>query len=284
MILRNPSVQCYVNALALGMLHLHCVVAAAASFPAYDTLSRTVGTTVNLLTLEAWAHCMLSWKDPACMHQQDVGEFAQYALPLLFNRTMPGSWLQLSWDAPLHAWREAVASSLTSPVPMSFPDEANLSLQDLVEIWRTQATRNFLSSDSNLLVLQLGRFRMEQGRECKHRRALRWVGRRLLFPLLDIHSQTGTAELRLERFDVQAIILHHGLSTTSGHYTACLLQDVAGVMQFWSTDDHRAAQMGDMPSSVLTDSYLVLCSRVRASHTEGSSAGRPELRGNPLSG
>ena len=53
MILHNPSVQCYVNALALGMLHLLSVVAKAACFPDFDTLCRTVGTTVNLITLEA---------------------------------------------------------------------------------------------------------------------------------------------------------------------------------------------------------------------------------------
>ena len=138
MILHNPSVQCYVNALALGMLHLLSVVADAASFPEYEMLCRTTGTTVNLVTLEAWAHCMLLWKDPACTHQQDVGEFAQHALPLLFSHTLPGSWLQLSWDTPLHAWREAVTSSLSSPIPMNFPDEANLSLQDLVEVWKAQ--------------------------------------------------------------------------------------------------------------------------------------------------
>ena len=147
-----------------------------------------------------------------------------------------------------------------------------------MEIWKAQATRNFLSSDSHLLVLQLGRFCVDQGRERKHRQALRWVGRRLLFPLLDTHSQAGAASLQLERFDVQAIILHHGLSTSSGHYTACLLHEVAGEMQYWSTDDHRAALMGGMPSTVLTDSYLVLCSRVRASLPEGSSAERPDLR------
>ena len=156
-----------------------------------------------------------------------------------------------------------MTSSLSSPIPMNFPDEANLSLQDLVEVWKAQATRNFLSGDSNLLVLQLGRFCFEQGRERKHRQALRWVGRRLLLPLLDDHGQAGAASLQLERFDIQAVILHHGPSTTSGHYTTCLLRDVAGETQFWTTDDNRSALRGSMPSTMLTDSYLVLCSRVR---------------------
>ena len=159
-----------------------------------------------------------------------------------------------------------MTSSLTSPIPLTFPDEANLSLQDLLELWKAQATRNFLSHASRHLVLQLGRFCFDQGRERKHRQALRWVGRRLLVPILDQNSQDGDPSLQLERFDIQALVLHHGPRTTSGHYTTCLLREVSGVTQFWTTDDERPAQRGSMPSSMLTDSYLVLCSRVRASN------------------
>ena len=171
-----------------------------------------------------------------------------------------------------------MTSSLTSPIPLPFPDEANLSLQDLLELWKAQATRNFLSHATRLLVLQLGRFCIDQGRERKHRRALRWVGRRLLVPILDQHGQDGDPSLQLERFDIQALILHHGESTNSGHYTTCLLCDASGETQFWTTDDERPAQRGGMPSCMLTDSYLVLCSRVRASSPQVRRAGGSELR------
>ena len=148
---------------------------------------------------------------------------------------------------------------------------------NLLELWKAQVTRNFLSHATRLLVLQLGRFCFDQGRERKHRQALRWVGRRLLVPILDHHGQEGAPSLQLERFDIQALTLHHGMRTTSGHYTTCLLRDVSGETQFWTTDDGSPAERVCVPSSVLTDSYLVLCSRVRAANPQGSRVVRPVL-------
>ena len=72
---------------------------------------------------------------------------------------------------------------------------------------------------------------------------------------------------RLERSPIKyrlaAYVVHHGLTPTSGHYTAHLAQGDA----FWKCDDHRPAVLAPAPlQSHLRDCYLLFYTRDSSYH------------------
>ena len=138
--------------------------------------------------------------------------------------------------------------SLSIPVPGKQP----CALQDLVNAWWEQELNDghrciFLSLPS-VLVIHLQRFRYLNGGVSRNNTAI------ALTPLQFPHDAVEIVGQRI--FHPRAVILHHGASPRSGHYTCYLLRRAGAG---WYMDDAQLPQ--DMTSDatlVARQSYLVM--------------------------
>ena len=105
-------------------------------------------------------------------------------------------------------------------------ESAGCSLKDMLATWLGMRqdegdwfqSQTALTAVSPILVVHLQRFRMHQGRVCKIRQAVTFEER------LSLTLQSG----QLVQYQLRAVVVHHGMTATAGHYTAYVADADAG--------------------------------------------------------
>ena len=260
--LTNPSQHCYMNAFALSWLWTHSLLQApeAQLFGIYQQAWRDIlyGPTANTISqLASWRQLLRGWARPASQH--DVAEFIQH----IFCRQQPLV-LQGQWQSRVALGTEHVAisdeGSLLSPIILH-PASANGpdTLQACVDRWHQQEAVHGLTSDHSVLVLQLARYHIGDNGTTKDRTEVR-ISQKMHVPIFGHGLTTFRAT-----YAVSAILLHHGTSLQSGHYTSILLEPSALPRgSCWGTDDRRSARRYTViPKCVDRDSYIIILARCR---------------------
>ena len=150
--------------------------------------------------------------------------------------------------------------SLLSPIILH-PASANGpdTLQACVDRWHQQEAVHGLTSDHSVLVLQLARYHIGDNGTTKDRTEVR-ISQKMHVPIFGHGLTTFRAT-----YAVSAILLHHGTSLQSGHYTSILLELSALPRgSCWGTDDRRSARRYTViPKCVDRDSYIIILARCR---------------------
>ena len=207
---------------------------------------------------------MAGWKLEA-HRQHDVCEFFSHLTthmqPLLFQ----GEWQARRLAAAMgHAACCIDQGFGTQAIPLPIPSlppglATSIQVQSLVDHWQNDQDRTMAFVAPPLaLALQVLRFTRRNGQIIKNRTEVHIDGE------IRILSFTSS---RLERSPIKyrlaAYVVHHGLTPTSGHYTAHLAQGDA----FWKCDDHRPAVFASAPlQSHLRDCYLLFYTRDSSYH------------------
>ena len=107
-----------------------------------------------------------------------------------------------------------------------------------------------------LLLIQLSRFRFEEGRVIKVRSPVQ-IDHHIRVPTWS-SAEEASLEIESTTYRVAAVVKHHGIDANSGHYTAWLL-DASG-SHAWHCDDSvrpRLVTMEEMLGAVVLDACLV---------------------------
>ena len=260
--LNNPNQQCYINSFAMSWLWTHCLLQApdAQLFGHHQQAWRDIlyGPTHNTITrLASWRRLLRNWSRPASQH--DVAEFVLHVL----SQQQPLA-LQGQWQSRIAVGTDHVAisdeGSLLSPIILHLRGDAQAdTLQACIDRWHQQVPLHGLLDDTPVLLLQLARYSNGVAGTEKDRTEVQ-LSQKISVPIFGQGLRTYRAT-----YLVSAIILHHGDSLHSGHYTSMLLEPSALPRgSCWGTDDHRSArQYPRLPKCVARDSYLAILARCR---------------------
>ena len=250
-ILLSNGNQCYVNSLALALLHT-CTQdrvwqGIAGDFaPALQAILAS-HRPQSLRNLYAWQMALRGWLRPTLQH--DVCELYHF-LRMRFN--MPG--FAGTWEARAimdHSCRCLERNPLTTPISLTLQRPS--SIQALINEWHSgEVGVQALTEIPVKLALQLKRYN-QVGDKLRHSVQ---IGETLQLPVFldNIQSQLLT-------YRVDAIVFHLGDRPNEGHYQTALQQ--AG-QWFITNDGCKPTRAGaqTLAATVAQNSYLILCSKI----------------------
>ncbi|CAE7803936.1 unnamed protein product [Symbiodinium sp. CCMP2592] len=176
------------------------------------------------------AHARIQdWTAPHRQH--DAAEFLQY----MHSRSLfpqPDVYWQTRVEIDRHTCVEEEGNSPV--ICLSLSAAATHDTQSLINDWHTQAGTRALNGRTELVVIQLARYRDDCSKRDDH------VAHqpRLAIPTFTDDHTTST---HLLYFRLQAICIHLGMQVTSGHYQAILYDHLSG--QSFLTDDNVPASL-----------------------------------------
>ena len=233
MLLENTSAVCYLNSgiqiLGWGIL---------AQTDALDTWEIIGELMLELLSLtspcsihttETCRNLLQSWPD---IHRQhDVAELIGYSLTRLELRKEDlGQWGAIYPEA---GWIE-YTFPLVQPLPLPLPEDAQaVSLQMLFDTWTIEGSKRLgiLSPLPGFFLVQLGRFIVTASGIHKTICQIDGLEAPVRVPVYSVLEG-----MQLTRYAICGVVVHHGATPDSGHYT-CLLREGT---QWWLKDDSRA--------------------------------------------
>ena len=179
-----------------------------------------------------WRTLMQEWESPHRQH--DAAEFVQY-----LHRRMLYPVPDIYWQARTTDDRRIhVEEAGCSPViclPLS--SDSRHDVQSLLNAWHTQAGIRALNGRTELVVMQLARYRDD----CSKREDFIEHQSRVAIPVF-VDSHTTHTELLY--FRLQAICIHLGTQVTSGHYQA-ILYDHQSCRSHLTDDNTPAVSISD---------------------------------------
>ena len=250
--LSNPNgTSCYLNALAFAiwwLWHLHALSVPALPQAIRNAISVLEDGVWDLTTHTDWLTLLQGWVLGA---QEDAHELFGY---LLNRHHIAQFWgemqtLHLAYDS----FEDSRFCTLGIPVP---ENGEMLALHDLVHSWWQQQLEEghrccFLSLPQ-VLVLHLLRFRYVANRPSRNLTPV-MLGR-FSFPVAATELVTHT------EYAPQAVIMHHGETPHSGHYTSFLYHSAGNG---WYMDDARSPRAMSATSSVIMrQSYIVMLRKI----------------------
>ena len=233
MLVENTSAVCYLNSgiqvLGWGIL---------TQTDALDTWEIIGELMLELLSLtspcsihttETCRNLLQSWPD---IHRQhDVAELIGYSLTRLELRKEDlGQWGVIYPEA---GWIE-YTFPLVQPLPLPLPEDAQaVSLQMLFDTWTIEGSKRLgiLSPLHGFFLVQLGRFIVTASGIHKTIRQIDGLEAPVRVPVFSVLEG-----MQLTRYAICGVVVHHGATPDSGHYT-CLLREGT---QWWLKDDSRA--------------------------------------------
>ena len=158
-----------------------------------------------------WRPLLRGWR--ALSSQHDVCEFMAHLLSIAEPSAYEGLWQSRLTNPFLVTAADPLAAPILLPITGS-------SLQALVDSWSQQASIQALTRHSGVVMLQLERYGILEGRPSKNSNAVPiQPGESVVLPVFATNHDT---ELSHMSFRVAYVIYHRGQSTQSGHYQTAL--------------------------------------------------------------
>ncbi|CAE7262478.1 PRP2 [Symbiodinium sp. CCMP2592] len=177
------------------------------------------------------------WQD--WQQQHDVAEFASFFCGRHRVQAVTGEWEARTYVDGVGQPGDAGLS--TQPILLVMPSTPpglapELKVQSLVDSWYAQEATHAFTVAPSVLLLQLGRFKVVNGKVQKVHTSVT-IDKVLWIPIYEnANFQVGSVKYRLA-----SAICHHGQHPRAGHYQA-LLHSANGL---WSCDDNRGSRRCD---------------------------------------
>ena len=201
-----------------------------------------------------WRTLIAGWTNSH--QQQDVAEFASFLCKKHKISLVAGEWEARTY---IHGVGHPGDAGLSAqPILLHLPSlppglSSTPRVQSLVDQWYAQEAIHAFTVLPSVLMLQLGRFRVQQGQIHKihtHVQVDEW----LWIP----HFLNANFQVRPIKYERIAVICHHGEHPRSGHYQAMLHSHDCS----WSCDDNRSSHLcSDMPIWHSSSCYLLFYKR-----------------------
>ncbi|CAE7272815.1 unnamed protein product [Symbiodinium sp. CCMP2592] len=196
----------------------------------------------GLWSLLGWQQLLADWRNPR--EQHDAAEFVQHLQARMQTPALQGLWqARDSHD-------QVRDSGDTCPLLLTAPLLSHLSVQQLVDLWHTQAPAHALLQTPECLILQLARFDVD---DADAQKVLEPV---TLDPVLKVPYFSGHST-RVSKYHLRAAIVHIGPRMATGHYRAALFEDMA--RKVFYTDDNRVAKLAKPAelAEIYANAYLL---------------------------
>ena len=265
--LLNPGNWCYLNSAIKAVLWAHTSDAVSpqdvasergfsvAGAQAIHTLRDIPHAPQFLPGMLPWRFMLSGWA--RARDQHDCAEFLHHLCHTLCPQAMNGDWCARRLvGAHVQQIEEAGCSQAIS---LELPPGERLSAQFLIHCWHTQHAVHALRRPPMLLMLQFSRYSFGPTGAHKNHVLINWP-RTLNIPLF---VDAGLDSCNIT-YTVEAAILHHGDTITSGHYTTLL--HTAGATMFCDDDD-APQPLADNASLVVgphfcsEEVYVLICRR-----------------------
>ena len=189
------------------------------AFRAFLSSSRPCLLTQIHELMDVWAH----FEDE---QQADVGDFVGHLYTTAAPQNIGGKFFHLKSNGVLEE-REQVPINLICP-----PGETTISLDELVNQWAKEEEGQHLYGAPDCLIFHIQRFQCQENMWTKHHRQLE------VPTVITVPFSNDGVSISKAGYRTVAMILHHGETHHSGHFTAIYALDNA----FWSVDDNQYPQ------------------------------------------
>ena len=265
--LLNPGNWCYLNSAIRAMLWAHTSDAVSsqdvasergfsvAGAQAIHTLREIPPTPLFLPGMLPWRFMLSGWA--RARDQHDCAEFLHHLCRKLCSQAMNGDWCARRLEGD-HV-QQIEEAGCSQAISLELPPGERLSAQFLIHCWHTQHAVHALRRPPMLLMLQFSRYSFGPTGARKNHALINWP-QTLNIPLF---VDAGLDSCNIT-YTVEAAILHHGDTITSGHYTTLL--HTAGATMF--CDDGAAPEplvdnacLGEGPHFCSEEVYVLICRR-----------------------
>ena len=257
----NPDNICYMNSVvnALGWVICHHLSGIADWNMLGEVVQAVVAQHTKLLPeLLDSLWLMLGWDDWHIQH--DAAEFLGR---LLSKMPFDCPALQGEWgcfDLTADGGRELFSHSMRQSIPIPLAESSDHSLQNLIDSWSVQEhSQGLHNPPPPMICLQLLRYTYSGSRVVKICTSISSdsFDSRILIPVFVIGDQLEIAHVP---YRVMAIVVHHGPTPDSGHYTT-QLRDRDG-RGWWTKNDTQCYWHPTLEEHVLKNAYLVFLSKM----------------------
>ena len=196
-----------------------------------------------------WKSILRQW--PGLHQQQDAAEFVNYLQRVCQIPSMSGT-----WSARLQTYGTVQVNDrgLTHCINMQLPIAENITLQTIIHDWAEQYSLHALDHPAQVIVIRLDRCRNGPTGVQKVRSRVTHAAE-VQIPCF----VRGGIERRGVLYRVSALVVHHGDSPRSGHYTTRLITRQGDT---WATEDGRpATRGGENTFPYESDGYLYMLRR-----------------------
>ncbi|CAE7220330.1 unnamed protein product [Symbiodinium sp. CCMP2592] len=196
----------------------------------------------SLWSLLGWQQLLTDWRNPR--EQHDAAEFVHHLQARMQTPALQGLWqARDSHD-------QVRDSGDTCPLLLTAPLLSHLSVQQLVDLWHSQAPAHALLQTPECLILQLARFDVDDADAQKVFEPV------TLDPVLKVPYFSGHST-RVSKYHLRAAIVHIGPRMATGHYRAALFEDMA--RKVFYTDDNRVAKLAKPAelAEIFANAYLL---------------------------
>ena len=261
MTLRNPSNFCYMNVALRGLLWT-----LADRLDSSELFHRTGREALKLILqhnakslhifgMPMWRMLLHNWGNPQMQH--DAAEFLAFLLSKLQANTFTWGWEARIGNETDTASEVADRGNSQQAITLDLPgQEGPYDLQLLLNTWHEQAHTHALTGDATLLMFRLARYRQQEGGIVRNNCVVTWASS-VCIPIFDGQGNSSVAQ----EFVIQAVVMHHGHTLHSGHYT---LSMHASDMTFFC-DDGVLPQPRPQPDTgrhYSDAAYMFLCRRL----------------------
>ena len=222
---------------------------------AIHTLREIPHAPIFLPGMLPWRFMLSGWA--RARDQHDCAEFLHHLCCKLCSQAMNGDWCARRLEGD-HV-QQIEEAGCSQAISLELPPGERLSAQFLIHCWHTQHAVHALRRPPMLLMLQFSRYTFGPAGAHKNHVLINWP-RTLNIPLF---VDAGLDSCNIT-YTVEAAILHHGDTITSGHYTTLL--HTAGATMF--CDDGDAPQpladnacLGAGPHFCSEEVYVLMCRR-----------------------
>ena len=210
---------------------------------------------LHIFGMPMWRMLLHNWGNPQMQH--DAAEFLAFLLSKLQASTFTWSWEARIGNESDTDSEVADRGNSQQAITLDLPgQEGPYDLQLLLNAWHEQAHTHALTGDATLLIFRLARYRQQEGDIVRNNCVVTWASR-VCIPIFDGQGNSSVAQ----EFVIQAVVMHHGHTLHSGHYT---LSMHASDMTFFC-DDGVLPQPRPQPDTGRHHSdaaYMFLCRRL----------------------
>ena len=259
--LRNPSNFCYMNVALRGLLwtladHLDSSeLFHRTGREALKLVLQHNAKPLHIFGMPMWRMLLHNWGNPQMQH--DAAEFLAFLLSKLQANTFTWGWEARIGNESDTASEVADRGNSQQAITLDLPgQEGPYDLQLLLNAWHEQAHTHALTGDATLLMFRLARYRQQEGGIVRNNCVVTWASS-VCIPIFDGQGNSSVAQ----EFVIQAVVMHHGHTLHSGHYT---LSMHASDMTFFC-DDGVLPQPRPQPDTGRHHSdaaYMFLCRRL----------------------